>query len=106
MVGRLSDIFGRRNFFLIGNVIAVIGTALVAKSTTLGMAIAGTTLIGSASAMHQISFAAISEVVPKKIRPFTQGVFQMVLSFSGGTAPIIGRLLADSQERNDEAKMH
>lgn len=98
MVGRLSDIFGRRNFFLVGNIISVIGSILTAKATTLGMAIAGTTLIGSASAMHQISFAAISEIVPKKVRPLTQGIFQTVLSVGGGIAPIIGRLIADSQE--------
>lgn len=89
MVGRLSDIFGRRNFFLLGNLISVVGAALAAKATSLAMGIVGTTLLGVASAMHQISFAAISEVVPKKSRPLAQGVLQTVLSISGGFAPLI-----------------
>jgi MFS family permease len=91
-VGRLSDIFGRRNFFLLGNMISLAGNALAAKSTSLGMVIAGTTLIGSAAAMHQIGFAEISEVVPRKRRPLTQGLFQSSLSIASATGPIIGKL--------------
>ena len=91
-VGRLSDIFGRRNFFLLGNMISLVGNALAAKSTSLGMVIAGTTLISSAAAMHQIGFAAISEVVPRKRRPLAQGLFQSSLSIASATGPIIGKL--------------
>jgi NO-binding membrane sensor protein with MHYT domain len=72
--------------------ISLVENALAAKSTSLGMVIAGTTLIGSAAAMHQIGFAAISEVVPRKRRRLAQGLFQSSLAIGSATGPIIGRL--------------
>jgi predicted MFS family arabinose efflux permease len=72
--------------------ISLVGNALAAKSTSLGMVIAGTTLISSAAAMHQIGFAAISEVAPRKRRPLAQGLFQSSLSIASATGPIIGKL--------------
>jgi MFS family permease len=64
------------------------------------MVIAGTTLIGSAAAMHQIGFAAISEVVPRKRRPLAQGMFQSSLAIGSGIGPIIGMLEMPSKKHS------
>jgi MFS family permease len=69
IVGRLSDIFGRRWFFIIGNFISVIGSVISATAKTPDAIIGGEVLSGLAGAV-QLSFTiAIGELVPNKHRP-------------------------------------
>jgi MFS family permease len=69
IVGRLSDIFGRRWFFIGGNAFALIGAIVSATATHVESIIGGNVLGGLAGAV-QISFTvAIAELVPKKHRP-------------------------------------
>lgn len=66
VVGRLSDIFGRRWFFIVGNVLALICGILGATATNINTLIGGNILGGLAGAV-QISFTvAIAELVPNK----------------------------------------
>jgi MFS family permease len=76
IVGRLSDIFGRRWFFIIGNSFALIGSICSATATSVNAIIAGNTLGGLAGAV-QISFTiAIAELVPNRHRPlWIVGIF-------------------------------
>lgn len=61
LVGRMSDIFGRRWFLIVGNMLAVVGNIVAATATSVSALIAANTLNGLASAV-QISFAvAIAE---------------------------------------------
>ena len=41
IVGRLSDIFGRRWFYISGNVTAVVGLLICGRASTVSMLIAG-----------------------------------------------------------------
>jgi len=69
VVGRLSDIFGRRWFFIGGNAFALIGAIVAATATKVESIIGGEVLGGLAGAV-QISFTvAIAELVPNKHRP-------------------------------------
>lgn len=69
LVGRLSDIFGRRWFFIGGNAFALIGAIISATANNIDTIIGGNVLGGLAGAV-QISFTvAISELVPYKHRP-------------------------------------
>lgn len=68
LVGRLSDIFGRRWFFIGGTFIGVIGGIIAATAHTLPVLIGGQTLIGL-SACTGYSYAFVSgEIVPVKYR--------------------------------------
>lgn len=49
-VGRLSDIFGRRWFFIAGSVIALIGSIVCATAQSINALIAGEVILGLASA--------------------------------------------------------
>lgn len=61
LVGRLSDIFGRRWFMICGNIFAVVGNAVAATSTSVDILIAANAFNGIAAAV-QISFSvAIAE---------------------------------------------
>jgi MFS family permease len=69
IVGRLSDIFGRRWFFIGGNALALIG-AIVSGTATHVESIIGGEILGCLAGAVQISFTvAIAELVPNKHRP-------------------------------------
>jgi MFS family permease len=68
--GRLSDIFGRRNFLLLGNISGIasciIAVTVNAASTNIIIGAGG--LIGIASSQHQLAWAGLVEVVPRRSR--------------------------------------
>ncbi|PLB35258.1 trichothecene efflux pump [Aspergillus candidus] len=71
LVGRLSDIFGRRWFFIGGNALSLIGGIVGAAAKDVETLIAADLLMGLGGSV-QISFTvAVSELVPNKYRPST-----------------------------------
>ncbi|KAL6404285.1 fungal trichothecene efflux pump [Ilyonectria robusta] len=74
ILGRLSDLFGRRWFFIGGNVVALIGIIICACANNVNTLIVGSAIYGLGETV-QLSFnVAVGELVPNKYRP-------MVLSF-------------------------
>lgn len=84
ILGRLSDLFGRRWFFIIGNIVALVGIIVCSTAQNVNSLIVGSTIYGIGETV-QLSFnVAIGELVPNKYRP-------LVLSFIFATsAPIAG----------------
>ncbi|KAK6362477.1 hypothetical protein LTS17_012818 [Exophiala oligosperma] len=68
LAGRLSDIFGRRWFFIVGSVIGLAGSIVGATAHSIGQLIAGETLIGIAAGFQISFFWVVSEIVPMKRR--------------------------------------
>ena len=56
IVGRLTDIFGRRWFFIVGNAIATLGSIVCATAPSIPALIAGETLVGVGASV-QLSYA-------------------------------------------------
>ena len=76
LVGRLSDIFGRRWFFIVGSAIGTVGSIIAATANGVGQLIAGETLIGVAAGFQISFFWVVSEIVPMKRRFIaTSGLF-------------------------------
>lgn len=74
ILGRLSDLFGRRWFFIGGNIVALVGIIVCAFAQNVDSLIVGAAVYGLGETV-QLSFnVAIGELVPNKYRP-------MVLSF-------------------------
>lgn len=73
--GRLSDIFGRRWFFIAGAVILMIGSIVSATGQSIGQMIAGGALFGMGSGFLEMAFGAVQEIVPSKYRHVTIGLF-------------------------------
>ena len=70
LVGRLSDIFGRRWFFIIGSAIGTIGSIVGATAQGVGQ------LIGIAAGFQISFFWVVSEIVPMNRRFIaTSGIF-------------------------------
>ncbi|KAF2102319.1 MFS general substrate transporter [Rhizodiscina lignyota] len=81
-VGRVTDIFGRRWFFITGNSIGLLGSIVCATAPNIPALIAGETLIGVGASV-QLSYAfAVGEIVPTKWRFLAQA---FVYSFQIGT---------------------
>ena len=92
VVGRLSDIFGRRWFFIVGNAFALIGAIVSGTATHVESIIGGNLLSGLAGAV-QISFTvAIAELVPNKHRP----VWIVAIFFSSFPIACFGPVIAPS----------
>ncbi|KAF2006282.1 fungal trichothecene efflux pump [Amniculicola lignicola CBS 123094] len=68
LVGRLSDIFGRRWFFIASSVLGLIGNIIGASAQSINMLIATNSINGLAAA-GQLSFTVVlGELVPNSIR--------------------------------------
>ncbi|KAL2353829.1 fungal trichothecene efflux pump [Cryomyces antarcticus] len=68
IVGRLSDIFGRRWFFITGSILGLIGSILGATAHTIPQLIGAEVFIGSAAAFQISFFWVVAELVPMKWR--------------------------------------
>src|SRR6266699_4495736 len=92
ILGRLSDLFGRRWFFIGGNVVAMVGTIVCAVAQNVNALIVGAAIYGLGETV-QLSFnVAIGELVPNKYRP-------MVLSFiflTNAPIPTFGPIIGKS----------
>ncbi|USP80017.1 hypothetical protein yc1106_07291 [Curvularia clavata] len=73
--GRLSDIFGRRYFFIAGAIILIIGSIVSATGQSINQMIAGGALFGCGSGFLEMAFGAVQEIVPSKYRHVTIGLF-------------------------------
>ncbi|KAF7455462.1 AraJ Arabinose efflux permease [Pyrenophora tritici-repentis] len=73
--GRLSDLFGRRYFFIAGAVILIIGSIVSATGQSINQMIAGGALFGCGSGFLEMAFGAVQEIVPSKYRHVTIGLF-------------------------------
>lgn len=57
--GRLSDIFGRRWFFIAGAVILIVGSIVSATGQSINQMIAGGALFGCGSGFLEMAFGAV-----------------------------------------------
>ena len=88
-VGRLSDFFGRRYFFIGGAVVATVGSIVCATAQSIGTLIGGTTLIGLA-ASTQLSFHYVTaELVPMRARFWSVSIVYFFTIPGSGFGPAV-----------------
>ena len=75
--GRLSDIFGRRWFFISGATILIIGSIVSATGKSIPQMIAGGAIFGAGSGFLEMAFGAVQEIVPNEYRMVTIGLFDV-----------------------------
>jgi len=68
IIGRVSDIFGRRWIFVGGAALGVLGAIICAVAQNVTMLIVGTTIMGIAAATQLSYFYVMGELVPMKYR--------------------------------------
>lgn len=98
IVGRISDVVGRRYFFIGTQVFAVVGSIICAKANSINVLIGGTVLTGIAGGGQQLYPLITQEIVPNKYRGLMQGAISMSILPTCGFAPLIARVLVDKTE--------
>ncbi|MEE9286229.1 MAG: MDR family MFS transporter [Dehalococcoidia bacterium] len=94
--GKLSDLFGRRFFFITGLLIFIAGSALTGLSQTMVQLIIFRAVQGvGGGMMFGISFAIISDIFPPAERGKWQGLFGAVFAMASIIGPLVGGTLTD-----------
>ncbi|KAJ0167262.1 putative MFS-type transporter C16A3.17c [Colletotrichum tanaceti] len=91
VLGRLSDLFGRRWFFIGGNVVAFFGVVVCAVARNVETLIVGAAVYGLGETV-QLSFnVAVGELVPNKYRPVALSLIFLTNAPVSAFGPFIAR---------------
>jgi len=96
LVGRLTDLYGRKPFYMAGVAILVIGSALCGASRNMEELIAFRAVQGlGAGAVMSIAFAVIGDLFPPAERSRYVGLFTGTFAAASILGPLIGGALTD-----------
>lgn len=95
--GRLSDLYGRKNFYLIGIALFVVGSALAGQSDSMTMLILTRAIQGlGAGAMFPVGMTIIGEIYSLEQRAKMQGLFSGVWGLASIIGPLAGGFITDT----------
>ena len=89
--GANSDLFGRRYFILLGNILVFTGCVVGATSHSIGQSIAAHTLIGFGAGNCQLAAFALPELLPNKWRHFAVVIADGLIYFDVIVGPVAAR---------------
>ncbi len=96
IVGKLSDIYGRKPFLLVGVVIFILGSILCGSATSMTWLIAARGFQGIGAGFSQATaFTTIADLYPPAQRGRISGVMGSVFGLASVVGPAIGGLLTD-----------
>lgn len=96
LYGKLSDIYGRRPFFIGGIVVFVLGSLLCAMAGDMYVLAAFRGIQGiGAGALMPLALAIIGDIIPPRQRAKYQGYMMAVFASSSVLGPVIGGLFAN-----------
>ncbi|TBL81835.1 MDR family MFS transporter [Paenibacillus thalictri] len=94
--GKLSDMYGRKLFFLLGLVVFMVGSALCGTSQSMLQLIIYRVVQGiGGGALMPITFAIVFDIFPPEKRGKMQGFFGAVFGLSSVLGPLIGAYFTD-----------
>jgi EmrB/QacA subfamily drug resistance transporter len=95
LYGKLSDLYGRRPFYLFAIAIFVAGSMLCGLSTSMYQLAAFRAIQGiGAGGLMSLALAIIGDIVPPRERSRYQGMFMAVFGTSSVLGPVIGGFFA------------
>ena len=95
LYGKLSDIYGRKQFFLFAIAIFIVGSALCGLSRSMYELAAFRAIQGiGAGGLFSMALAIIGDIVPPRQRARYQGYFLAVFGTSSVLGPVLGGLFA------------
>jgi EmrB/QacA subfamily drug resistance transporter len=95
LYGKLSDLYGRRPFYLFAIGIFVLGSMLCGLADSMYQLAAFRALQGiGAGGLMSLAFAIIGDIVPPRERSKYQGMFMAVFGTSSVLGPVIGGFFA------------
>ncbi|MDA7027855.1 MDR family MFS transporter [Bacillus sp. CLL-7-23] len=94
--GKLSDMYGRKRFFLFGSLMFMAGSALCGTATNIEQLIIYRTIQGiGGGALIPIAFTIIFDIFPLEKRGKVSGLFGAVFGLSSIFGPLIGAYITD-----------
>lgn len=90
--GANSDLFGRRNFILLGNILVIVGTILGGTSHRIGQSIAAHILLGLGGGACQMAAFGLPELLPNKWRHFAVVLADAGIYFDVIAGPVTARI--------------
>ncbi len=101
IVGRLTDIYGRKIFYVLGIVVFLIGSVLAGTSQTMNQLIAFRAVQGLGGGVIMAnSFVAIADLFPPETRGKYQGFVGVVFGMSSVIGPTLGGFITDNLSWN------
>jgi MFS family permease len=98
-VSQAADYWGRKWLLVCLTACGCVGSIIVSRADSIGMAITGFTIGGISFGAQPLLHAVTSEVLPRKYRPLAQGTVNM----SAALGAIIALLVGGSLTRNGNA---
>ncbi|MFC3886218.1 MDR family MFS transporter [Bacillus songklensis] len=96
IVGKLSDLYGRRLLYLIGTIVFIIGSALCATADSMEQLVLYRGLQGIGGGMIMpLSQTIVGDIFTAEQRAKWQGVFGAIFGLSSVIGPFIGGLIVD-----------
>jgi MFS family permease len=89
----LSDIFGRRYFFIVGAFLAMMGTLISGLAVNVNMLIVGSMIKALAAATQLSCYYTIGELIPSKYRYLMIGAINVWNLPGQGFAPVVAQSL-------------
>lgn len=97
IVGRLSDFYGRRIFFLLGITVFMIGSIPAGLSQTMTQLIGFRAIQGlGGGIIMTTSLVAIADLFPPQERGRVQGLISLVYGFASVIGPTLGGFITDT----------
>lgn len=97
IVGKLSDLYGRRLLYLIGAIIFATGSALCATANSMEMLVVYRAIQGIGGGMLMpLSQTIIGDIFTAEQRAKWQGVFGAIFGLSSVIGPFIGGVIVDA----------
>jgi EmrB/QacA subfamily drug resistance transporter len=94
--GRLSDLYGRKRFYILGILIFLIGSALAGQSKSMNALILFRALQGfGGGALLTLGMIIVGEMFSLRERARVQGLFGGVWGLSSIVGPILGGIITD-----------
>jgi EmrB/QacA subfamily drug resistance transporter len=95
LYGKLSDMYGRKKFYLFAISIFLLGSMLSGMSNSMEQLAAFRAVQGlGAGGLMSLALAIIGDIVPPRERARYQGYFMAVFGLSSVAGPVVGGLLA------------
>ncbi|WP_458686294.1 MFS transporter [Nocardia tengchongensis] len=95
LIGKLSDIYGKKKLFLVCGVLFLIGTAICAVTSNWGLFLFGRGLEATAIATTVVSYGLIRDLMPRKLVPVGLGIASTGLGISALIGPLVGGYITD-----------
>ncbi|MDQ6937953.1 MAG: MFS transporter [Actinomycetota bacterium] len=95
LYGKLSDIYGRKPFFMLAIVIFITGSALCGIATSMYELAAFRAFQGlGAGGLFSLALTIVADIIPPRERARYQGYFMAVFATSSVLGPLVGGFLA------------